>query len=258
MNDVVIEDGFKYLESKGGPENLLLLHGLFGATGNYKELQRAFWNSYNVITPILPIMTLPIKKLGLSGLVEHIHAFVKHKGYEKLHLVGNSLGGHLAQLYALKYPEKVSSMTLTGSSGLFENAMGSTFPKRGNYEFIKEKAQSIFYDPKTATKEIIDEVFDTVNDRTKAIRIVVTAKSAIRNNLEDKIRNIKIPTLLVWGKDDTITPLWVGQKFHDLLPNSDLEIFDKCGHAPMMEQPERFNTVLKHFLDRVIQKVLQL
>lgn len=257
MNQVITEGGFNYLESKGGPENLMLLHGLFGATGNYSELQEAFKSSYNVITPILPIMSLPIKKLGLNGLVDHIHSFVEHKGYEKLHLVGNSLGGHLAQLFALRYPNVVSSMTLTGSSGLFENSMGSTFPKRGNYEFIKEKAQSIFYDPKTATKKIVDEVFETVNDRTKAIRIVITAKSAIRNNLEDKIKDIKTPTLLVWGKDDTITPDWVGQKFHELLPNSILEIFDKCGHAPMMEQPEKFNTILRQFLEKVTQKHVQ-
>lgn len=254
MSEVIKEGVFNYQETRGSDKNLLLLHGLFGATGNYKSIQESFKDKYNVVTPILPIMTMPLKKLGLQGLVDHIYAFTKHKGLDDLNIVGNSLGGHLAQIFALKYPELVKSIILTGSSGLFENSMGSTFPKRGNYAFIESKAQSIFYDPKTATKEIVDEVFDIVNDRSKAIRVVVTAKSAIRNNLEKRIQEIKSPVLLVWGEQDTITPLWVGEKFNQLLPNSRLEIFDKCGHAPMMEQPDRFNKTLADFLDTVSTK----
>jgi len=248
FKDIIKEGDFKYQETNGGEEVLLLLHGLFGATGNFKAIQEGFRDKYNVVTPILPIMSMPLKKLSLGGLVEHIHSFVEHKGYKKMHLVGNSLGGHLAQLYAMQNPDKVSSITLTGSSGLFENSMGSSFPKRGDYNFIKTKAQSTFYDPATATKEMVDEVFETVNDRSKAIRVVVTAKSAVRNNLEDKIKNILAPVLLVWGKQDIITPSWVGEKFHSILPNSRLEILDKCGHAPMMERPDLFNGILDDFL----------
>lgn len=236
------------IQSEGGDEVLLLLHGLFGATGNFNGLFQRFKDRYNVVIPDLPIMSIPLRKLGLQGLVERIHDFVLAKGFDKMHLVGNSLGGHLAQLYALKFPERVASITLTGSSGLFENSLGTGFPKRGDYEYVKNKAQSIFYDPKNATKEIVDEVFDTVNNRDKAIRVVVTAKSAVRNNLEDKIPGISSPVLLVWGKQDTITPPWVGEKFHELIPNSKLVMLDECGHAPMMEQPEKFNLALSDFL----------
>jgi len=242
------EGVFSYQESEGGKDILLLLHGLFGATGNFQSIQSHFANSYNVVTPILPIMSMPIKELSLGGLMKYVESFVDYKGFNKVHIIGNSLGGHIAQLYALANPNKVASITLTGSSGLFENAMGSSFPKRGDYEFIKKKAEATFYDPKTATKEIVDEVFDTVNDRNKAIRVVITAKSAVRNNLEKSINKILAPVLLVWGKQDIITPAWVGEKFHDLLPNSQLEILDKCGHAPMMERPNEFNDILEKFL----------
>ncbi|NNL93664.1 MAG: alpha/beta hydrolase, partial [Saprospiraceae bacterium] len=159
-----------------------------------------------------------------------------------------SLGGHLAQLYTLDNPSIVKSLILTGSSGLFENAMGNTFPKRGDYEFIKKKAELVFYDPKTATPELVDEVYNTVNDRSKAIRVVVTAKSAVRNNLENIIHNISAPTLLVWGRQDDITPPFVAEKFNELIPNSRLEFIDKCGHAPMMERPDEFNEILESFL----------
>jgi len=244
-------DQFDYLESKGGDQVLLLLHGLFGATGNFKGIQQYFGKKYNVVTPLLPILTMDVKKLNLESLVSYVEDFVEHKGYTKMHLVGNSLGGHIAQLYALANKDKVASITLTGSSGLFENSMGSTFPKRGDYEFVKRKAKATFYDPAVATKEVVDEVFDIINDRNKALRVVVTAKSAVRNNLKDLIHKISAPVLLVWGKQDNITPSWVGEKFHKLLPNSILKIFDKCGHAPMMERPEEFNETLEKFLSSV-------
>jgi len=249
--DDISGDKFSYLESKGGEQVLLLLHGLFGATGNFEGIQQYFGKKYNVVTPLLPILTMDVKKLNLESLVGYVEDFVEHKGYKKVHLVGNSLGGHIAQLYALANKDKVASITLTGSSGLFENSMGSTFPKRGDYDFVKNKAKAIFYDPAVATKEVVDEVFDIINDRNKALRVVVTAKSAVRNNLKDLIHKITAPVLLVWGKQDTITPSWVGEKFHKLFPNSKLTFFDKCGHAPMMERPEEFNETLEKFLSSV-------
>ena len=247
MEEKLIEEsGFKYLESNPGKEVLLLLHGLFGALSNFKGINEDFEN-YNVVIPLLPIMSMPYKKLGLTGLVDHVEQFVDFKEYKSLNVLGNSLGGHIAQLYALRRPELIKTITLTGSSGLFENAMGNSFPKRGNYEFIKAKVESTFYDAKTASKELVDEVFDIVNDRTKALRIVVTAKSAVRNNLADKIHKILAPTLLVWGKEDNITPPFVGEKFNELIPNSRLEFINQCGHAPMMERPRLFNEILKNF-----------
>ena len=245
------EEGFSYMESLGGEEVILLLHGLFGATGNFAGIQQHFGPKYNVVTPHLPILTMDLKKMSLEGLVGYVEDFVAHKGYQKMHLVGNSLGGHIAQLFALANPEKVRSITLTGSSGLFEQGMGSTFPRRGDYNYVKEKAQGTFYDPAVATKEVVDEVFDIINDRNKAIRVVLTAKSALRSNLEELIGDIKAPVLLVWGKQDTITPSWVGEKFDALLPHSKLVMIDKCGHAPMMENPEEFNETLEVFLSEL-------
>ncbi len=242
---------YKFLETKGGDDVLLLLHGLFGALSNFEGIINHFSKKYNVVVPMLPIFDLPIREATVSGLVDHVQDFVNFKGFEKVNVLGNSLGGHISLLYALAQPEKINSITLTGSSGLFENSLGSTFPKRGNYEFIQNKTQEIFYDPEVASKELVDEVFDTVNDRNKAIRIVTTAKSAIRHNLGDKLHLITAPTLLVWGDHDTITPPFVGEKFNDLIENSKLHFIKNCGHAAMMEQPESFNTILDQFLTEV-------
>lgn len=249
MNYEIQELGkYKFIETNGGKEVLLLLHGLFGALSNFESILNRFADQYNVVVPILPIFDLPIREATLSGLVSHVTNFVDFKGYDSVNVLGNSLGGHISLLYALDRPEKINTITLTGSSGLFENSLGSTFPKRGNYEFIQQKTQDIFYDPEVASKELVDEVFATVNDRNKAIRIITTAKSAIRHNLGDKLHLIKVPTLLLWGDHDTVTPPFVGEKFHELITNSTLHFVEKCGHAPMMEQPEKFNDLLSTFL----------
>ena len=163
-------------------------------------------------------------------------------------MLGNSLGGHIALLYVLAYPSNVGSIILTGSSGLFESAFGSSFPKRGNYEFIKNKVEATFHNPDVASKALVDEVFDIVNDRNKAIRIVATAKSAVRHNLGDKLHQIKNPTLLIWGKQDIVTPAFVGEKFNELIENSKLFFVEDCGHAPMMEKPDEFNSILENYL----------
>lgn len=246
--EVFVEKNFKFIETKGGETNLVLLHGLFGALSNFEGIIQHFGSKFNVIVPILPIFEMPLRKLSVSGLVDYVHEFLSHKGYDKVHLLGNSLGGHIAILYILGHPEKVKSITLTGSSGLFESAMGSTFPKRGDYNFIKKKTEDTFYSPQTATKELVDEVFDTVNDRGKAIRIIAMAKSAVRHNLEDQLHQIKAPCLLIWGKQDKVTPPFVGEKFKELIPQSELHFIDQCGHAPMMEQEESFNQILEGFL----------
>ncbi len=248
------EDRFKFIETQGGGETLLLLHGLFGALSNFEGIIRHFSGKVNVVVPILPIFELPIRKLSVTGLVDYVADFVKFKGYSDLHVLGNSLGGHIALLYVLAHPELVRSIILTGSSGLFESAMGSSFPKRGNYEFIRKKTQSTFYDPEVASEQLIEEVYDIVNDRNKAIRIIATAKSAVRHNLGDKLHQIKAPTLLVWGKQDQITPAFVGEKFHELIENSRLIFFEKCGHAPMMEHPGLFNQHLESFLTEVAKR----
>lgn len=245
------EKGFRYIESGTEGETLLLLHGLFGALSNFEGIFKRFSGQYNVVIPILPIYEMPIFEVSVMGLVDFVTKFVQFKDYERVHLVGNSLGGHVALLYAIAHPERIGSVTLTGSSGLFESAFGTAFPKRGDYEYIKRKTGDTFYDPNVATKELVDEVFGIVNDRNKAIRVIATAKSAVRHNLGDKLYKINAPTLLIWGKQDNVTPPFVAEKFNELIPNSRLHFLDKCGHAPMMEKPEEFNNILDSFLKEV-------
>lgn len=243
------QDKFKYIE-EGEGEPLVLLHGLFGALSNFKDLIEYFRHHYKVVVPMLPLFDLDILHTSVGGLAKFVHKFIEEKDYKNIHLLGNSLGGHVALVYLLKHPERVKSLILTGSSGLFENGMGDSYPKRGDYEYIKKKTEVTFYDPAIATKELVDEVFEITRNRLKVIKIIALAKSAIRHNLGDELSHIKQPTLLIWGNNDTITPPFVAREFHRLLPNSELHFIDKCGHAPMMEVPGEFNVILHKFLKK--------
>jgi pimeloyl-ACP methyl ester carboxylesterase len=240
---------FRYVE-EGEGETLILLHGLFGALSNFQELIEHFKKSHRVIIPLLPLFELNLLDTTVGGLARHVQKFIDARKFNQFHLLGNSLGGHVGLVYTLKNQAKVKTIILTGSSGLFENGMGETYPKRGDREFIRKKTELTFYDPKVATKELVDEVFEIVNNRLKAIKIIALAKSAIRHNLGDELKDIKVPACLIWGRNDTITPPMVAEEFHTLLPNSELHWIDKCGHAPMMEVPAEFNKILDDYLAR--------
>lgn len=250
MEYLIKEEGeYRYID-EGQGETLLLLHGLFGALSNWAGVINHFKSKYRVIIPLMPIHDMPIKEAGCEGLTVFIEGFVDYKGLDTFSIIGNSLGGHVALIYTLRHPEKIQRLILTGSSGLFENSMGGSYPKRGNYEFIKERVEYTFYDPKTASKELVDEVFEITNSIPKVMRIIAIAKSAQRNNMAKDIVHIKAPTLLIWGLNDTITPPEVGHEFNRLIQGSTLRFIDKCCHAPMMERPTEFNEILTEWLNQ--------
>lgn len=253
-NKTIQEGQYTYVEEGNGP-TLLILHGLFGALSNFHDVVNGFKDNYRVVIPVMPIYDMPMRQASLEGLLSFIEGFVEFKKLDDLIVLGNSLGGHVGLLYTLAHPEKVKALVLTGSSGLFENTMGGSYPKRGSYDYIKERVEYTFYDPKTASKELVDECFEITSSIPKCMNIVQIAKSAQRNNMASEIVKIKAPTCLIWGLNDTITPPHVGHEFNRLIPNSELHFIDKCCHAPMMERPEPFNKILATFLAKINEEV---
>ncbi len=239
---------YNYIE-KGSGEIIILLHGLMGAVSNFENtINELPKYGYRVILPMLPLYDMPILKTNVNELATFINKFTEDLKIQEYSILGNSLGGHIGLILALKYPKKIKKLILSGSSGLYENTLGGKFPKRGNYKYIKTKTEEVFFDPKKATKELVDEVFEIVNSREKVLRVLMMAKSAIRHNMKNDLPNIVQKTCIIWGKNDKVTPPDVGQEFHDEIPNSDLFWIDNCGHAPMIEQPDIFNQILVDWL----------
>ncbi len=251
MNYEIQQDGkFKFIEIGEG-EPLILLHGLFGSLANFEHTIAHFSKTHMVIVPVLPLLDLDLLHTSVGGLQKFLFRFIEHRNYNNIHLMGNSLGGHVALVHVLKHPEKIKSLILAGSSGLYENGMGDSYPKRGDKEYIRKKTSLTFYNPAFADEKLVNDVFEITNNRLKVIKIIALAKSAIRNNLGDELKAIKQPTCLIWGNNDTITPPFVGKEFNRLIPNSELHFIDLCGHAPMMEVPKEFNSILEGFLQKL-------
>ena len=166
QEELITEGEFRYIKQGEGPV-LLILHGLFGALSNFKEVLDRFRNDYTVVIPMMPIYELPVQETHVRSLAAFIHRFVEFKGLKEINLLGNSLGGHVALVYALTYPEMVNTMILTGSSGLYENAMGGSFPRREDYDFIQKKVAFTFSIPKQLPK----------NWWTKYLRLSITKRN---------------------------------------------------------------------------------
>lgn len=244
------EGKFKYLEiGEGTP--MIILHGLMGGLSNFNNVAQFFpEKGYKVIIPELPLFELPLLTTNVNSFAKYLKEFIAHKKLDKVILLGNSLGGHIGLLYTKQYPQNVKALVITGSSGLYESAMGESYPKRGDRNYIKTKTENVFYDPAIATPELVDEVFETVNDRVKLIRTLAIAKSAIRHNMGKDLPKMNTPTCIIWGENDSVTPPEVGTEFHKKLPDSDLFWIKKCGHAAMMEHPDTFNEILIAWLEK--------
>jgi pimeloyl-ACP methyl ester carboxylesterase len=252
MQPQLKEEGeFKYIDVGEGPP-LLFLHGLFGALSNFEGPIAHFGRHYRVLMPMLPLYTLPMLNTNVPALADFLDRFVRHLGLKEINLLGNSLGGHVALIYCTQHSEKIRTLILTGSSGLYENAFGGSFPRREDKEYLRAKIALTFHDPRFATDALVEECYVTVNDKAKLIRILSLAKSAIRHNMAKDLPNLKMPVCLIWGKQDTITPPHVAEEFHSLIPHSDLFWIDECGHAAMMEHPDGFNVIVDNWLAKTL------
>ena len=231
--------------TKGRP--IILLHGLLGQLSNWKHVKERFEFKHEVFAPELPLFN-GLMGNNLDRLVKFLENYISQNQVDQPVLIGNSLGGHIALLYTLKHPNKVAKLVLTGSSGLYENTFGGTFPRVKDYSYIKGKVEDVFDRKEVVDEAMVNHIYEIVQQKSKAISIIGLARDAQKQNLKSQLPQIKVPTLLLWGLQDVVTPPAVAEQFRQLLPQSTLHYINDCGHAPMMEQPELFNLHLSNFL----------
>jgi 2-hydroxy-6-oxonona-2,4-dienedioate hydrolase len=238
---------FRWLE-RGEGEPIVLLHGLMGRMDHWDSTLQALAPIGRPIAPDVPILDEALGDPSVGGLTEHVRAFLDALEIQTAVVGGNSLGGHLALELALRAPQRVNGLILTGSSGLFERSFNRGVPHVPTAEFVRQKMEEIFYDTGRVTPAWVEAVRRTLTTRTLARRIIQVARSAKRSNVESRLGEIAVPTLVLWGKDDRITPPEVAERFAALIPNAELVFIANCGHAPMLEQPSVFNAVVEDWL----------
>lgn len=245
-------DFLKITNDKPSKGTLVFVHGMFGGLSNFDPLIDCV-EDYTIFVPDIPLYNLKKSQLSIPSLADWLHSFLEAVNVESSILMGNSMGGHVALEFAHRYPAQVEALILTGSSGLLEYDFGSSFPKRKSREYIKERANMTFYED-LADDVIVDEILEVVNSRSKLLSLLKLTRSTHSHNMEKRLPEIEQPTLLVWGKQDVVTPPKVAQQFDALMPNAQLKWINQCGHAPMMERPEQFSSLLKDFLRELEEK----
>ena len=239
---------FKAHESVNGvgPE-MILLHGLFGALSNWDDVFPLFERYTKPIALSFPILDSHRSEGKIKALGVYTWYYLQQKKLAPAILCGNSLGGHVALRLYLADPSAVDCMILTGTSGLYEHSVDA-LPIRPGVAFVREHMARVFYHNKFITDEAVNEIVGILKDRKNVLNLINVARSAKKDNMESVLKEVKCPTLLLWGEDDQVTTMDVAESFHKHIPKSKLVTIKGCGHAPMIEHPEWFSEQVQSFL----------
>ncbi len=239
---------FRWLE-RGDGEPVVLLHGLMGRMDHWEAALEELGDTCRPIALTLPIFDPRLDEVSIEALGRHVVRFLDALNIGRAVIGGNSLGGHVALEVALSCPDRLTGLILTGSSGLFERTFTRRVPHRPSAAYLKERMEEVFYDPTLVTPAWVESIREVLATPRAAMRVVRFARAARRHHVEDRLPAIRIPTLLVWGREDRVTPPEVAERFLNLMPDARLSFLARCGHAPMIERPEAFNDVVAGWLE---------
>ena len=246
-------ESIRYVELGQGELTVVFLHGLFGGPNNWRPIMEDLADEYRLLAPQFPIDHKSDRKPAdcrtIHQLTDHVELFFEQVGLEKAVLCGNSLGGQVAIDFCLRDCRRIEQLVITGSAGLFERAISGGRHPRATREFIREKACEIFYDVRQVTDQIVDDVHAMLSDRPYVRFLIRLAKASRNCNMKEDLARLKLPTLIIWGENDMITPPFVAEEFREGISNAELVYIDRCGHAPPIEQPGEFSRILREFLE---------
>lgn len=226
---------------------VVFLHGLVGLNEHWESVVDRVSSSVHCTLFELPLLQLRGSDCSVHGVARYTTDFLRQRHNEPVVLVGNSFGGHVALRIALENPELVRGLVLAGSSGLIEKTMVREITVRPSREWLVRKIGELFFDQSFMRDADVDRAHRELSDRGGARAMVKLSRSARSDHLGEKIASIEHPTLLIWGKQDVVTPPEAAEEFRARLRNSRIVWFDRCGHAPMIECSELFADALGDF-----------
>jgi pimeloyl-ACP methyl ester carboxylesterase len=230
---------------------IVFLHGLVGLNDHWEGVVLRVRDRFRCTMFELPLLSLAGDDCSIQGVTRLTARFIDEKVGRPAVLVGNSFGGHVALRIALEKPEAVAGLVLAGSGGILEKTFVADIQIRPTREWLRRKIGELFFDQANVSEADVDRAFEELSRRSGARAMVKLSRSARRDELRDLIGRIAAPTLLIWGRQDIITPPEAAHGFASLIRHSRLEWIDRCGHAPMIEAPQRFADLLAEFAGRL-------
>jgi 2-hydroxy-6-oxonona-2,4-dienedioate hydrolase len=240
------------LEMGQGPRAVVFLHGLFGTPDHWRTVMEAIAPQYHVLAPQLPVDPQPGRRQHgirqVSDLSDMVARLVQQRRLESFVLCGNSLGGLVALDLCINRPEFAKGLVLAGSAGLFERSPIRGLNSRPSREFVQSTMRGILHREELVTDELIDQWHHAVLDRDYARFVLRVSRATRDRSVEGELGKLDLPTMIIWGANDEITPPSTAEEFHRRIPNAKVAFIDECGHAPSWEQPEEFARLLAGFL----------
>lgn len=233
---------------RGAP--VVFLHGLLGVKEHFAPSAALLADRVECWLVQAPLLELRGAQCSVHAAAEMVSAFLNEHVPTPAVLVGNSLGGHLALRIALEQPERVRGIVLSGSSGLFERTFEKDVQHRPSHDWVQRKITGLFCDPSRVPDGLIDRAHEELSERKAARSLVRLSRTAKADHLGSLLPFITTPTLLLWGREDSVTPPSVAEEFRTLLPNAEIHWIEQCGHAPMIERPIEFAMGIRQFLIR--------
>ena len=251
----------RYVELGRGQRALVFLHGLFGDADHWREIMTPLSDRYRLIAPRLPIDQRPDRRRRgvrtVAEITDYVERCIADLGLDRPVICGNSLGGLVGIDYCRRHPGRVAGLVLAGSAGLYENSLTGGKRPQATRDFGRRQASQIFHDPAMVTDELVEEWYRAFQDRD-FVRFVLRLSRATRDRrADDDLGKLDLPTLIVWGRNDKVTPPDVAVEFRDRIPGARLEFIDRCGHSPNLERPAEFARLLGDFLPECFERESQ-
>ncbi len=236
----------------GRGRRAVLLHGMLAHNIHWRPLLDHIASRWDCSMLELPLLDLEGEDCSVDGVTALTHDFIEKYAPEPAVYVGSSLGGHTALRIALERPANVHALILAGAAGVIEKPISGDVTLRPSKEWVRERVGAMFFNKeKHITSPELDRVYGELSDRKKARAIVKLTRSSRREYMGDRLCEIKVPALVVWGRQDAITPPEAADEFATRMPNAQLVWFDECSHAPMVEHPSRFGAAMNAFCDEL-------
>ena len=225
-------------ETVGSGPPLLLVHGLSGSRQWWKNNLPVLSQSFtcHVLELVGYGANRAIRPLPLKSAAEAIAAFIASESPTgKAHVIGHSMGGHIASYLAAQYPERVNKLVLVAASGLVRSdliRMALRLPVAGYYspiDFLPTLAVDAF--------------------RAGPLNLILSTLDILGSDTTETLKQVKSPTLLIFGERDNLVPPIAGEAMNKLISGSRLEIIERAGHVLMWDHPKTFNRFILEFLN---------